>query len=223
MSTPQKSKLTVVLLIGKPCSGKGGVGKAIHNFHGYKPFVMRDLIDAKAEKDPEFKVIAEACKASRSLVTEEYTTPIIQGLDFATAEGYDFYDGIPRTPQQAALLGQLLGQLNDIHVILIEFVASNEFVDGVFLATLKHKDRADRTDNDLIKHRKGVSIYCEHLDRIVEVAAQNEWTHRRIDATQSLACRVNLVERIVGLPVTNMDVINAFEEEHYPTRKPVAN
>ncbi len=172
-----------ILFIGAPGAGKGTQGETIGHLPGFFHCASGDIFRA-LDKDSELGKIVAEYSTSGNLVPDEITVKIVgEQLDAWVADGtYNpeketlILDGIPRTVNQAALLGQFV----DIQRVIHLSCPDRESLVARMKMRALAKGRADDADEEIIRNR--FSVYEAETKPILEHFGDDKITN--IDAQQ---------------------------------------
>lgn len=166
---PYEGKFSTILLFGPPGSGKGTLGKFLANagsqFHLSSGDIFRSLpVNSTAGK------LYYSYASKGSLVPDDAAVEIwkyyVQGLIATNSyypEGQDLLlDGIPRTREQAQMLGPYI---NVRHIIVLEISNTKELLLRM-QNRLRQEGRAEDFDIEVLKKR--LTVYEEQIQGILD-------------------------------------------------------
>jgi adenylate kinase len=166
---PYEGKFSTILLFGPPGSGKGTLGKFLASAGTQFHLSSGDIFRSLPHYSPAGKLYYSY--ASKGLlIPDDATIEIwkyyVQGLIATNSyypEGQDLLlDGIPRTQEQAQMLGTFISVR---HIIVLEISNTKELIRRM-QNRARLEGRMDDVDMEVLKKR--LEVYEEQIHKILE-------------------------------------------------------
>jgi adenylate kinase len=178
-------RYTTVLLFGPPGSGKGTQGKLLGERSGIVHFACGDVFRA-LDRDSDMGRLFASYANSGSLVPDELTVELwrvtlqarIASSQYDPVRDVLVLDGIPRTVDQARLLGPHI----DVRAVIDLYVNDVAQIIARLHKRALTQDRKDDTSEEIIRHR--LEVYEEQTRPVLDFYPRSRVF--RVNATQEL-------------------------------------
>jgi adenylate kinase len=172
-----------VLLFGAPGSGKGTQGKILNTMPAFRHVACGDVFRALDHTSPIGREFAKFATGG-GLVPDELTVELwrttmqamVQDGRYQSQKQVLLLDGIPRTLEQA----QLMGELIDVAAIIHLYVNDATQIVQRLQARAAKENRKDDADIEVIRYR--IDVYEEQTRPVLQFYPLNKVF--RVNATQ---------------------------------------